>query len=329
MEAINTTNLTQVDQLDFSQFTSTVIAIGVGHLLLVVIPTLILGPLILGVFISNKKLRDPVSILFMCITVVCVLGPLTYGLLLDLSLITDFPLLGPCETIRGRPFWSSLYFFQILQVTSSASLIVVQHITVRWGQFKLSIRGAINIFIAIFLLVLTMSLPNWLSIIDTSTITVTIRESLCFSSSTPLSFMLFLVNALSAITLLATSYTIILLFSILTVKYVKKHTIDNKKAVRDVLIIMVALTTSVIIFRLIPIFRFVAQPSLSFDEEAAVSAWATDFSSDVSYPLFLLLTLFVHKTVRTTVFRALKCSNVKKVFGKRSNRIGPSLNAAL
>ena len=247
---------------------------------------------------------------------------------MDLSLITDFPLLGPCETLKGRLFWSSLYFFQILQVTSSASLIVVQHITVRWGQ-KLSIRGAIVIFIAIFLLMLTMSLPNWLSIIDTSITTFIIRGSLCFTSSTPLSFTLFLVNALSAITLLATSYTIILLFSILTVKYVKKHTIDNKKAVRDVLIIMVALTTSVIIFRLIPIFRFVAQPSLSFDEEAAVSAWATDISSDVSYPLFLLLTLFVHKTVRTTVFKALKCNNVKKVFGKRSNRIGPSLNIAL
>ena len=113
---MNTTNLTQVDQLDFSRFTSTVIAIGVGHLLLVVTPTIILGPLILGVFISNKKLRDPVSILFMCITVECVLGPLTYGLLLDLSLITDFPLLGPCETIKRT---SILVFFIFLSNPSS------------------------------------------------------------------------------------------------------------------------------------------------------------------------------------------------------------------
>ena len=127
MDTVNTTNFTMADQLEFARsFT----AIGVAHLLLVVIPSLILGPLILGMFISNKKLRDPVSILFMCITVVCILGPLTYGLLQDLSLITDFPLLGSCEIFRGRLFWFSLGFFQILLTVSNTILVVVQYITV-------------------------------------------------------------------------------------------------------------------------------------------------------------------------------------------------------
>ena len=68
---MNTTNLTMAYQPDFSEFAHVLIAIGVAHLLLVVIPSLILGPLILGVFISSKKQGDSVSILFMCITVVC------------------------------------------------------------------------------------------------------------------------------------------------------------------------------------------------------------------------------------------------------------------
>ena len=66
--------MTEIANLDFSEFANVYIGSGVVHLLLVVIPALVLGPLILSVLVSNKKLRDPTSILFMCITVVCTLG---------------------------------------------------------------------------------------------------------------------------------------------------------------------------------------------------------------------------------------------------------------
>ena len=66
--------MTEFANLDFTEFANVYIACGVVHLLLVVIPALVLGPLILSVLVSNKKLRDPTSVLFMCITVVCTLG---------------------------------------------------------------------------------------------------------------------------------------------------------------------------------------------------------------------------------------------------------------
>ena len=322
IDAMNSTNLTVA--LDFSEFTNVFIAIGVAHLLLVVIPSLILGPLILGVFISNKKQRDSVSILFMCITVVCILGPLTYGLLQDLSLITDFALLGPCEIFRGRLFWFSLAFFQVLLTISSAILVAVQYVTVRWGK-KLSIRGTILTFISFVFFVFLVSLTNLISLLDTNPDVVVVRGSLCYRTLALISVNIFLVQGLLVLSIIAISYIIVVLLSILIVKYIKRHTINNKKVVRDVLIIMVAFSTSIIIFRLVPVLRFVIMPNFNIVENISLSFFL-DYSIDFSYPLFLILTLFVHKTVRTTFSKTLKYSYVKKAFGIRPNRVSNSAN---
>ena len=323
MESLNSTNLTG---LDFSEFANVYIGSGVVHLLLVVIPALVLGPLILSVLVSNKKLRDPTSILFMCITVVCTLGPMSYGLLTDISLITDYPVLGSCETLRALPFWFSIFFFQILLLTSNALVVAVQYVSVRWHQ-KLSTGKMVSIFLALLSFVFLVSLVNLLALLDTSAPVVTTRGYICYSLTSPFSFTLFVAAGVLGLTLFVIPSCItVVLFSVLLVKYVKKHTIDssNKKVVRDVLIIMVAMTTSLIIFRLLPAISFLLRPALGSEEAAAVVSWVIDYSSELSYPLFLLLTLFVHKTVRTTFLKPLKCSNVKRMFGKRSNAINPS-----
>ena len=322
---MNVTNFTVADQLDFSGFGHVFVAIGVAHLLLVTVPSLILGPLILGLFISSKKLRDPVAILFMCITVVSIIGPLTYGLFQDLGLITDFPLLGVCQIIRSCPFWSSLGFSHLVLSTTSAILVVVQYVTVRWGR-KLSIRGTILILIAFLPLLFLVSIINWNTLSDANAVIITVRGSLCYGLLTSISLNTFLVQGLLVFSVIAVAYITVLVFSILIVRYVKKHTIDNKKVVRDVLIVMIALSTSVVIFRLIPVLRFLIEPSFGDIIENFSIFFVLDYSIDFSYPLFLVLTLFVHKTVRTTFFKALKCSNVKKVFGKPSNRVLNSAN---
>ncbi len=82
------------------------IACGVAHLLLVVIPAAIMGFFALAIILSDKKLRDPASILLVCITIQCILGPLAYGLLTDLGLITNVPF----WILRGnwRPYFCVL-----------------------------------------------------------------------------------------------------------------------------------------------------------------------------------------------------------------------------
>ena len=167
---------------------------------------------------------------------------------------------------------------------------------------------------------LIISLLNLLALLDTNAVNMTARGSLCFGTLTSISINVFLAQGVLALGLIAICYIIVVLFSVLIVKYVNKNTIDNKKAVRDVLIIMVALSTSVIIFRQVPVLRFVIQSDVGIVENISIP-FIIDYSIDFSYPLFLVLTLFVHKTVRTTFFKTLKCNNVKKIFGKPSNRI--------
>ena len=317
METLNGSNLT--NQLDFIEFAHVLIACGVAHLLLVVIPSLILGPLILGVFISNKKLRDPVAILFMCITAVCILGPLTYGLLLDLSLITDFPLLGSCEALRGQVFWFSVFFFEILLLTSNIPLAVMQYVSVRWGK-RLSAQSTILIFIMLACLVLILTSVNFIYVASSAIFRM--RGSLCNAiTNSAASTLLSIVGTLVTILVRLPTFAVVGTFSFLTVRFIKKHTVNGKKVVRGVVIIMFFMSVSVVSFRLLPIFQLLLLPALSSTEENVIVSFIVYYSTDLCFPLFLILTVFAHKTVKTTISEALKGCNLKKVFYKRSNRV--------
>ena len=115
---------------------------GVAHLILVIIPTLILGPILLSVLLSEKKLRDPPSILFMCTTVLCMVGPVTYGLLMDISLITGLPIYGNCITDDTPSIYWTFYALYTYQLSdSTAYLSVTQYITIRWSPNKLRIQS--------------------------------------------------------------------------------------------------------------------------------------------------------------------------------------------
>ena len=320
MEMLNETetetNLT--DQLDFTEYADIYKASGILHLLLVVIPVLTLGPLVVGLFASNKKFRDPASILFMCNTCVCILGPLTYGLLMDISLITDIPVLGSCEMFGGRIFWFQLVTYQLTLMVSNSITVVVQYITVRWGQKKLPIKLTVTLFFIVALLNFIVSFYN----LQTEG-TVPIRGSLCHETGS------FLISGIITIFfILLPSAITVGMFSFLTVKYVKNNTIDNKKAVKDVGIIMVAMTISVIVFRFLPVVNFLAQSYGATEEVGAVVSWILEYSADFSYPLFLILTLLVHKGVRNTLVERLKSVSYASV-KQRSNRVVPATSTTI
>ena len=78
MDSFNFTDAYSNFTVDFSGFEGLLIASGVTHLLLVVIPAAIMGSIALAIILSDKKFRDPASILLVCITIQCILGPLTY-----------------------------------------------------------------------------------------------------------------------------------------------------------------------------------------------------------------------------------------------------------
>ena len=117
------------------------------------------------------------------------------------------------------------------------------------GQKVVDSRNNID-FLAFIPFVFIVGLANLISLLDTVRSIATVRGSLCHRAVRSTS--LALAHGMLVLSQLTLSFVIVILFSLLTVKYVKKHTysIDNKKVVRDVLIVMVALATSLIIFPL-------------------------------------------------------------------------------
>ena len=314
MEQLNLTetgtNLT--DQLNFTEYANIYKASGILHLLLVVIPVLLLGPLVLGLFISNKKLRDPSSILFMCITCVCIIGPSTYGLLMDISLITDYQILRSCEI--GRMFWLLLFLHQYVLMYTISLLLVIQYIAIRWGKKKLPLKLTLSLF---FTLTVLITILSFHSLVTEGTIQI--RGFLCHATGS------ILLQGITGILLIIAATVIVGVFSCLTVKYLKKNVIQNKVVVRNIQVIMVAMITSIIVFRFLPIVNFVVQGPIS-TEEGAVVSWLLNYSSELSYPLFPILTLLVNKAVRKTLaekIKAISCTSIKR----RSNRVGPTLDA--
>ena len=321
MEPLNqtetATNLT--DQLDFSEQANVYKASGILHLLLVVTPVLTLGPLVLSLFISNKSLRDPASILFMCITSVCILAS-TYGLLMDISLITDIPTLGSCEVFGARVFWFQFFLYQTVIMVGNSLLVMAQYIAIRWGKEKLPIKRTVPLFITAVLLTLTITFLSYIpTFLDATTSgTEPVRGSYCLiADSFQLArVVLFLWTAVSTI--------IVGVFSFLIVRYVKKHTIHNKKVVRDVQIIMIAMTISVFFFRCLPpLINTVSQIRVELaTEEDALIQWTIGYSSELSYTLLLVLILLVHKVVRSTLIE--KVRSLSSTCKRGSNKVGPA-----
>ena len=91
----NASNFTAED------FVSGYIALGVAHLLVVVLPCAIFAPMLLAVLLKDKaSRRDPVVIALVCTVLPSLVGPLGFGWLLDLSLITNKPFFGNCVSHR-------------------------------------------------------------------------------------------------------------------------------------------------------------------------------------------------------------------------------------
>ena len=90
------------------------------------------------------------------------------------------------------------------------------------------------IFTAFLLFVFIVSLVSLFAFLDTNGGIVTVRGSYCYRALGSVSVSVYLVHGVLVVSLIAISYIAVVLFSILMVKYIKEHTINSKKVVRDV-----------------------------------------------------------------------------------------------
>lgn len=276
------------------------IAIGVVHIVLVVIPSLILGPIILYLLALNlKKSTNSITILFVCITTICVVGPSTYGILMDISLITDVPLTGTCGTPSGNWFWILYTFSHTLIPVSTALLSITQYVTVRWGMSHLKPKRVLIIFLVLIIYTLLGSLTN--AILDSIAPSIMIRGSLCDYTGVGI-IALSGVVGLFLIAYVIPAFILVIIFSVLMVLFIKKNTIENKHEVKTALKITITIIISVVIFRLLPFATFVAD--IGDLNQFFFLVWLY-YALDLSYPLFLVLVVITHKGVRKSFLNKL------------------------
>ena len=309
----NATNLSSSDINGFK-------AVGATHILLVSIPSLILGTIVLSLLLSNKKLRDPASIIFICNTILCVVSPITYGLLMDISLLTDIPVIGKCGTLRENTFWVFFYVSHLQLVTGTAFLSIAQYIAIRWGVRYLSTGKTVAIYTLLLGAGILLGIVN--IIIPLFDRRFTVRGSLCESTlSISASAVINILNGSALVVFFVPSVVIVVIFSVLTYRYVNRHTIENKKVVRNIVTIMILITTSLVVFRLPVILDYL----LVEESTNELTYFALAYTAEINFPIFILLIIAIHKTVREVFVQKLKkCISSCDFHQSSSNQVAPS-----
>lgn len=286
------------------------VTIGMAHVLLVIAPTLLLGSIVLSIFISNKKLRDPVSIVFIFTSFWSILGPVTYGFLMDLSLFTDIEVIGSCKNYSSRIFWVLFGTFQVGLLMDVSYLSIVHYSTVRWGVKKVPLKATI--------VVLSVSLTFCLlgctfHFIGPSSL-VRLKGSLCLHPSTIRDTVIIGVSALLLFSLPIS--VIVGVFSCLTIRYVKKNTISSTNLVKSVTRIIITWTIFTSICQLLPLTAFLSRALAQGKLHAYTAALLFIYAVELSHPVFQLLVLLLHKTVREIFIG--KCKKIKQRLCQRN-----------
>ena len=295
---------------------SLAVGIAVAHILLVVVPSLPLGVTVLLMLKAVE--RDQVTTLFACTTVVCMVGPLTHGLLMDISLITDRPAIGQCGTASSNIFWVFFFGIHICLLMCATLISVTQYITIRFrnrcglGTKKWSL---IAFFISVVIATL-LSLPNLAVGIPG---TCKIRGSVCIYTHPDVSVNLIIlpISATSFLIVISLIVTIIVT-SVLTYKVVRREVIEESGVRKSVLATVALMTVASVLFRLIPAIN-AAYSSGNVTVNTRLYGHAVDISADLSYPLYLCLMLFVHKKLRNKLKE--KAAHIWYLYCKRETRV--------
>ena len=292
------------------------IVIGVTHFIIVVLPCLILGTIVLYLMISKEKKAtlSAISIIFIFITSVCTIAPLTYGLLMDLSLIIDVPLIGGCNTPF---FWTLFTFFHFLLSFSTTTLSVLQYGVIRWGKKKWN---------RIIVIVLMVLVPICLAISFSSFIRLhhlnsTIRGSLCQGRLTLIVIIRIAVYFSLSI---PPAVVTVILFSYLSYRYVKRNIVhtENKNRARNVVKFLVLSNAVAVIFRLLPsLTSLLTSGSSGVDD---VIGFLLTYSLDTNYTLYIIFIISIHKSLRESLKMKIKSLIPKRIFNvTKTNQVTP------
>ena len=293
---MNTTKFSSNETVDLSGFEWLFISLGAAHIIFVIIPVLIVGPMVLAPFVVNKKLRDPVSIVFMFTIALCICAPVVYGSLMDINLITGVDIFGPCSgTHNSKSFFIFFAYSHQLLLICNALLTILQNISVRFGTKKVSTQQTLVVLFFLFL----YSLAGSLLIFITGVNQTRIRGSLCSQMGSSV----LAVGVPTIVLFVIPSVLAIGVSSFLTIRYIKKNTISKVRSVRRLIKIVVIWLVLSILIRSLAVTGPFLNLAISSPEISYIYSFIGFYASELNYPLFLFLSLFLHTRVRAYVRR--------------------------
>ena len=248
----------------------------------------------------------PVSLLFSFLAALCALGPLSYGILWDISLITGVRVFGSCTS--SHPVYAIQYlllFGIVMAISVTIAMIAVLQFMVLQCRRVVVVKYVVAIYAGL------MVFSFAVSCIFFNGGYTEIRGSHCkgYPNSGPINTAVWTVLAY------AVPIVLTVIFSILTCLKAKRDVSNEKQSVvRSVVILSTFNIFSHVVLRVGALLVYFTVISINPTNNTAY-LWTllARYIGELNYPLSLFSILIVHSSIRRMVFTGCKSSTRETV----------------
>ncbi len=274
---------------------STYVLLATLHLLFIVFPSLLFNTLAIVVLNKTNNDKHPSVDVFYWICTVCILGLCSYGLLMDLSLLLDHPILGQCLSHwQGSIYWYGHSFFNSLLNWLLCILSVVLYVSI--SGFKIQ-RWRLNLFLCCVLIFFIIETFAFIIGIETQSLKLCpVRGSFCLTFYTKPREVLFadFARVLIAFPIPATIVFIMVISIFFKVKKISTVTAD-KRLIRSLARLLITMITGAFLITTPTTVLYFG--SYNSFHQGFIELVSTYFMQ-INYVLYPILILILHKKAR-------------------------------
>lgn len=270
-----------------------------------IVPTFIMGTIILPIMIKDKKTAPTLQAVFIATTIMCLLALIPL-LLRDLSEIFDVPLIGRCTPGEQQLYSAFLRLFLLFLVWYNLMLAIVFYLGIRGGAAKCcSLKVVIGILIALVPIGVVINIAvaaAWVGITDHL---VFLRGSVCMLIPKGAKFSSLLTGVFSIIAFLIPA-PLTIIFVVLSCYRVKSKVVSmDKKILRSMVLFVTSMIIVTFVVRIPPLLlTFVRNGS---GTRNLIFSRISLYCSELNFTLFLLLVMVMHQAVRNKLKKVCLC----------------------
>ena len=270
-------------------------SVAIIHIIVVIVPTLLLGITVLMLLYKNMKSSgtSQISVLYTALVSACLVAVLSYGIPWDISLLTQDAVLINCTT-KAAALHLMVYFgFHSLLAITTAEIAIVQFVILKYGKNVIKTK----VVILCFLLAVLISFGfngiwwngTWSEIVGShcnlDRITGTINTVIWMAS------------------IYISMVTVIVIFSIFTCVTVKRGVLrENSYIVTSVVTVNIINISVHLIFRIFGLVVYFLAVAFARQDQLGMWTIIARYINEITYPAFLISITFVNRSLRKELF---------------------------